>query len=212
MLLTERGLGGNDPDLEVQAPALAQRPRPKGAGGEGEWRSGGSKGRAPKPAQAPGGMIAKSPSPSPSPTACRAAATHPASNGNRSAAAASGSTRPRRLARSEWLAVAEVAGAASGARILSAAAIEAERCRSAVRRRDRDLHRGPLRPGDCGDQRHQGAQARLDPAILGARSSSRPGGDRGRTARRCPPPRPCHLAMERKRRCSPPARCFRRQA
>ena len=38
------------------------------------------------------------------------------------------------LARSEWLAVAEVAGAASGARILSAAAIELSEVEASVRR------------------------------------------------------------------------------
>ena len=62
--------------------------------------------------------------PSPSPTAFRAAAILRASNGNRSAGAGSGSTPPRPLARSEWLAVGEVAGTAAGARILSAAAID----------------------------------------------------------------------------------------
>ena len=49
---------------------------------------------------------------------------HPASNGNRSAGAGFRLDPASPLARSEWLAVAEVAGAASGARILSAAAIE----------------------------------------------------------------------------------------
>ncbi len=62
----------------------------------------------------------------PFPTGCREGATAAASNGSRLAARGFRLDPSSPLARSEWLAVAEVAGAASGARILSAAAIALE--------------------------------------------------------------------------------------
>ncbi len=101
------------------------------------------------------------------------------------------------LARSEWLAVAEVAGAASGARILSAAAIELSDVEAMFAERDRDLHGCPLRSDDRRDQRDQGPQARRDPPVVRARSPAQPGRNRGRTDRSCRPPRPRHSTVER---------------
>ena len=147
LLLSERGLGGTDSDLEVRhrrwmsdrAPR-AEAARRMARGWVKRMPPPLRRGRAPQAVGARGGRRAPSParphrlpargewphaaSPLPSPTDCRAAAIPRARAGSRSAGAASGSIRRTPLARSEWLAVAEVAGAASGARILSAAAID----------------------------------------------------------------------------------------
>jgi ATP-dependent helicase HrpB len=116
-LLTERGLGGNDPDLEVRHRRwLGDRsPRAQAAKRMAErWARG--KGHAHDIAKA----IALA---FPDRLSRRrdASGEHWQSLGGRGFRL--DSTSP--LVRSEWLAVAEVAGAASGARILSAAAIEA---------------------------------------------------------------------------------------
>ena len=154
VLLTERGLGGNDPDLEVRhrrwrnergpraeaARKMAERwaknlSPPAGAGGEEERSDEGE------------GMSSGNRT-GPPPLASR---VDPSRSGGRGLALAIALAFPERLsrrrdatgehwqsvggrgfridptsplARSEWLAVAEVAGAASGARILSAAALE----------------------------------------------------------------------------------------
>ena len=155
VLLTERGLGGNDPDLEVRhrrwlsdrspraqaAKRMAERwvrlasAPPAGAGGVDSPKASG------------GGYVVSQEQALP----FAASPLLPARSGGRGLAPAIALAFPDRLslrrdatgehwqsvggrgfrldpasplARSEWLAVAEVAGAASGARILSAAAIE----------------------------------------------------------------------------------------
>ena len=82
------------------------------------------------------------------------------------------------LAGSQWLAVGEVAGHASGARILSAAAIEEQSRARSLRRPDRNSPRRRLRSRD--GLRHADPQPapRRDPARVRARSQARPGGDR----------------------------------
>jgi len=161
VLLTERGLGGNDPDLEVRhrrwlgergqraqaARKMAERwartsPSPLGGEGDSAKLSGVRGGEAQLRA------IAEQSPPHP-PTASQRVPPSPARGEglNLALALAFPDRLSRRrdstgehwqsvggrgfrldptshLARSEWLAVAEVAGAASGARILSAAAID----------------------------------------------------------------------------------------
>ena len=115
-LLTERGLGGNDPDLEMRHRRwLADRsPRAQAAKRMAErWARG--EGHAHDIAKA---IALAFPD-----RICRrrdASGEHWQSVGGRGFRLDPASP----LARSEWLAVAEVAGAASGARILSAAAID----------------------------------------------------------------------------------------
>jgi ATP-dependent helicase HrpB len=119
VLLTERGLGGNDPDLEVR---------------RHRWRSD----RSPR-AEAARKMAVRLASFTPSPLAgeglgCALALAFPDRVSRRRDASGErwqsvGGREFRldpasQLARSQWLAVGEVAGHASGARILSAAAIE----------------------------------------------------------------------------------------
>jgi len=151
-LLTERGLGGSDPDLEVRhrrwlsdrspraqaAKRMAERwakiPSPLGGEGDSAKLSGV---RARKPSSHPHPSAASRLPPSPSRGEGIADAIalafpdrlsrrrdtsgeHWQSVGGRGFRLDPASP----LARSEWLAVAEVAGAASGARILSAATIE----------------------------------------------------------------------------------------
>jgi len=140
VLLTERGLGGNDPDLEVRhrrwlsergprasaARRMAERwanlRSPAKAGAQGDARA--APIGAPKPRPTPGNELAEAialafPD--------RVSRRRDSSGEQWQSVGGRGfrldPTSP--LARSEWLAVAEVAGAASGARILSAAAIDA---------------------------------------------------------------------------------------
>ena len=149
-------------------------------------------------------------SPSPFPTASPAAATRPArawqSVGGRGFRLDPASS----LAGSAWLAVGEVAGHASGARILSAAAIDEARRARAVRRSDRDPPRRRLRSGDrLGDADAQ-PPPRRDPALERPRPNARPGGDRAGAARGRPRtwPRPASVGRPRApaARIAPPSR------
>jgi len=143
VLLTERGLGGNDPDLEVRhrrwlsdrspraqaAKRMAERwatrssPAKAGAQASQAKRSDHLALRATGPRPSPGNELAP-------PIALafpdRLSRRRDSTGEQWQSVGGRGfrldPTSP--LARSEWLAVAEVAGAASGARILSAAAIE----------------------------------------------------------------------------------------
>ena len=156
VLLTERGLGGIDPDLEVRHRRWRgdRGPRPEGARRMAKgWAQ-----RIPFPAKVPGqpcppdkakspgtGLVVGSERSAP-PSAAPTPDPSLAGGGGLAIALAFPDRLSRRrdstgenwqsvggrgfrldpthpLARSEWLAVAEVAGAASGARILSAAAI-----------------------------------------------------------------------------------------
>ena len=139
VLLTERGLGGNDPDLELRHRRwLSERsPRAQAAKRMAERWAGIS-----SPAQAGVQGVAQAapsgaPGPRPSPGNELAPAIALAfpdrlsrrrdSSGEQWQSVGGRGFRldpASPLARSEWLTVAEVAGAASGARILSAAAIE----------------------------------------------------------------------------------------
>ena len=117
-LLTERGLGGNDPDLEVRHRRWLndRSPRATAARHMAErWSSTGQKGAgiAMALALAFPDRLSRRRDPS---------GEHWQSVGGRGFRLDPANP----LARSEWLAVAEVAGAASGARILSAASIEAD--------------------------------------------------------------------------------------
>lgn len=118
-LLTERGLGGTDPDLEVRHRRwLADRsPRALAAKRMAERWVKGEKGPAHAHDIAKAVALAFPDRPS---RRRDASGEHWQSVGGRGFRLDPASP----LARSEWLAVAEVAGAASGARILSAAAIE----------------------------------------------------------------------------------------
>lgn len=116
-LLTERGLGGNDPDLEVRHRRwLGDRsPRAQAAKRMAERWAKGEKGQGQDIARPialafPDRLSRRRDS----------SGEHWQSVGGRGFRLDPASP----LARSDWLAVAEVAGAASGARILSAAAIE----------------------------------------------------------------------------------------
>ncbi len=117
VLLTERGLGGNDPDLEVRHRRwLGDRsPRAQAAKRMAERWAKGEKGQGQDIARPialafPDRLSRRRDS----------SGEHWQSVGGRGFRLDPASP----LARSDWLAVAEVAGAASGARILSAAAIE----------------------------------------------------------------------------------------
>ena len=145
-LLTERGLGGNGPDLEVRWRRwMADRgPRAEGARGlarrwlqqtrlsraEGEARSRGAADGA--AGQRPSTALGTSGSPADLPRSIALAFPErlsrrrdPSGEQWQSVGGRGFRLDPASpLARSEWLAVAEVAGAASGARILSAAAID----------------------------------------------------------------------------------------
>jgi ATP-dependent helicase HrpB len=136
-LLTERGLGGNDPDLEVRHRRwLGDRsPRAQGARRMADRWSNSSPAKAGVQGAAQAAPFG-APGPRPSPGSNLAAAIALAfrdrlsrrrdSSGEQWQSVGGRGFRldpASPLARSEWLAVAEVAGAASGARILSAAAI-----------------------------------------------------------------------------------------
>jgi ATP-dependent helicase HrpB len=115
-LLTERGLGGNDPDLEVRHRRWLSDRGPRAAAARRmaeRWASGstGSGEIAPAIALAFPDRLSRRRD---------QAGENWQSVGGRGFRLDPASP----LARSEWLAVAEVAGAASGARILSAAAID----------------------------------------------------------------------------------------
>jgi len=119
-LLTERGLGGNDPDLEVRHRRwLGDRsPRAQAAKRMAERWAKGEKDES-RPHDIAKAIALAFPD--------RLSRRRDASGEHWQSVGGRGfrldPTSP--LARSEWLAVAEVAGAASGARILSAVAIEA---------------------------------------------------------------------------------------
>ncbi|HEU4499714.1 MAG TPA: ATP-dependent helicase HrpB, partial [Sphingomicrobium sp.] len=121
-LLTERGLGGNDPDLELRHRRWMgdRSPRAQAARGlAARWAKG--KGAGTSGAHDLARAIALA-------FPDRLSRRRDASGEQWQSVGGRGfrldPTSP--LARSEWLAVAEVAGAAAGARILSAAAITAE--------------------------------------------------------------------------------------
>ena len=172
-LLTERGLGGNDPDLEVRhrrwltdrspralaARRLAER-WAKGDRGEGQARD-----IAMSIALAFPDRLSRRRDQS---------GEHWQSVGGRGYRLDLSSS----LARSEWLAVAEVAGAASGARILSAAAIDASDVES--------LFAGEIAPY---------AEVRFDPATaaISATRGRRLGAIRLSAA---PDPKPDQAAIE----------------
>ena len=116
-LLTERGLGGSDPDLEVRHRRWLSDRSPRAAAARrmaDRWSTVGQKGAGIATALAlafPDRLSRRRDS----------SGEHWQSVGGRGFRLDPASP----LARNEWLAVAEVAGAASGARILSAASIEA---------------------------------------------------------------------------------------
>jgi ATP-dependent helicase HrpB len=121
VLLTERGLGGNDPDLELRHRHWQRdrSPRAQAARGmAGRWTKGA--GEAVHPHDIAKSIALAFPD--------RLSRRRDSSGEQWQSVGGRGfridPTSP--LARSEWLAVAEVAGAASGARILSAAAMTLE--------------------------------------------------------------------------------------
>ena len=123
MLLTERGLGGNDPDLELRWRRWRSDKSP---------RAEAARKLAARMARAASTLAAgrvdehdlAKPSPSPFPTASRAAAIRPGESWQSVGGRGFRLDPASPLAGSQWLAVGEVAGHASGARILSAAAID----------------------------------------------------------------------------------------
>jgi ATP-dependent helicase HrpB len=120
-LLTERGLGGNDPDLEVRWRRWRGDKGPRAAAARtmaATWakRAGGSVGHQPHEI----GRAVALAFPDRLSRRRDAGGEHWQSVGGRGFRLDPASP----LARSQWLAVAEVAGHASGARILSAAALE----------------------------------------------------------------------------------------
>jgi ATP-dependent helicase HrpB len=120
VLLTERGLGGNDPDLELRRRRWRSDRGKRADGGRGlaaRWLklTGAAPGRADRLAEAVALAFPDRLSRRRDPTG-----EHWQSVGGRGFRLDPASS----LASAQWLAVAEVAGAASGARILSAAAID----------------------------------------------------------------------------------------
>jgi ATP-dependent helicase HrpB len=116
-MLTERGLGGNDPDLEVRHRHWQRDRSPRAQAARSmaaRWAKGGSAGQPHEIARA---IALAFPD--------RLSRRRDASGELWQSVGGRGFRLDPHspLARSEWLAVAEVAGAASGARILSAAAI-----------------------------------------------------------------------------------------
>ena len=109
--------------------------------------------------------MAQSPSPSPFPTAFRAAAAPSGetwqSVGGRGFRLDPAST----LARSEWLAVGEVAGHASGARILSAAAIDERDVLALFAKRIETRHDGAFDPATGKRHAHSKPPPRRDPLV-----------------------------------------------
>ena len=130
-LLTERGLGGNDPDLAVRLKRWLGDRSPRASAAR-RWASNLGSSRA---KQIEPGAAATGPLDSDEKLAAAVALAFPDrlsrrrdSSGERWQSVGGRGFRldpASSLARSEWLAVAEVAGAAAGARILSAATIDA---------------------------------------------------------------------------------------
>ena len=118
VLLTERGLGGNDPDLEVRHRRWRNERGPRAEAARkmaARWSD--------KAAPSPPGSLAQAIALAfPERLSRRRDSTGEQWQSVGGRGFRIDPTSP--LARSEWLAVAEVAGAASGARILSAAAID----------------------------------------------------------------------------------------
>ena len=185
VLLSERGLGGNDADLETAAAALAGRDGAKRAeaarGLARRWLQRClSRTRRRRSGQARGDDSAPA-SPSPSPTASRSAATATAQTGSASAAAASGSIPPRRSRAKPGWRWRRSAEPPPGARILSAAPIDQADGRGAVRRPDRDRRRSCASIPPTGTVRARHGR-RLGAITLVRRPGQprRPGRDRGR--------------------------------
>ena len=143
VLLTERGLGGNDPDLETRHRRWRSERGPRAEAARrmaARWgtppplQGRGKNREAAKGEGATGGELRPSPSPPNGERGkCIALAFPDRLSRRRDSTGEQWQSVGGRgfrldpaspLARSEWLAVAEVAGAASGARILSAAAID----------------------------------------------------------------------------------------
>ena len=118
VLLTERGLGGNEPDLEVRHRRWRNERGPRAEAA----RRMAARWAAPSTSSTPEGLALAIALAFPERLSRRRDSTgeHWQSVGGRGFRLDPASP----LARSEWLAVAEVAGAASGARILSAAALD----------------------------------------------------------------------------------------
>ena len=169
-LLTERGLGGNDPDLEVRHRQWLNDRSPRAAAARrmaDRWSSSGQKGAGIATALAlafPDRLSRRRDS----------SGEHWQSVGGRGFRLDPASP----LARNEWLAVAEVAGAASGARILSAASIEANEVERLF-----------------ADDIERYTDVRFDPATgaISATRGRRLGGIRISSA---PDPKPDHAAIE----------------
>ena len=143
-LLTERGLGGNDPDLELRHRRwLSDRsPRAQAARRMAErWAKHGGGGAVTELAQA---VALAFPD--------RLSRRRDSSGEQWQSVGGRGfrldPTSP--LARSEWLAVAEVAGAASGARILSAAAIGADEVEALFADQIEAFHEARFDPATAG--------------------------------------------------------------
>ena len=170
VLLTERGLGGNDPDLEVRHRQWLNDRSPRAAAARrmaDRWSSSGQKGAGIATALAlafPDRLSRRRDS----------SGEHWQSVGGRGFRLDPASP----LARNEWLAVAEVAGAASGARILSAASIEANEVERLF-----------------ADDIERYTDVRFDPATgaISATRGRRLGGIRISSA---PDPKPDHAAIE----------------
>jgi ATP-dependent helicase HrpB len=134
VLLSERGLGGNDADLELRLRRWRGEKGKRADAARGLARRWLSLSRAPaKAGTKPNGTAGSRPAPAHDVGACIALAFPDRVSKRRSADGASWISAGGRgfvldpaspLARETWLAVAEVGGAASGARILSAAAID----------------------------------------------------------------------------------------
>ena len=220
MLLSERGLGGNDADLELRLR------RWRGEKGKRAEAARGLARRWLAPRRAEGRNAARSApaSLSPSRTASRSAATPRATDWLSAGGRGFRLDPASPLAREQWLAVAEVGGVASGARILAAAADRPGDGREPVRRPDRNRHRARLRSRHRHGPRLARPPARRDPALGRPGQPRRPRRDRGGAARRRPRARPRPAALERcrpvaahPRRLRPPPRSvdprsFRRSA
>ena len=122
VLLTERGLGGNDPDLEVRHRRWRSDRGPRAEGARRMASNWAARIGASRAALGPDGLAQSLALAFPDRVARR---RDPSGEQWQSVGGRGFRLDPTSpLARSEWLAVGEVAGAASGARILSAAAID----------------------------------------------------------------------------------------
>ncbi len=193
-LLTERGLGGSDADLELRHRRwLADRsPRASAARAMADrWtRRAGGGGRTQSSDLATALALA---------FPDRLSRRREASGETWQSVGGRGfrldPTSP--LASSEWLAVAEVAGAASGARILSAAAIDLESVEALLADRIDDFRDARFDPASKKIVATRGRRLGADPPVVRARRPARSAGDRIRSARCRPPPRNRHPAVER---------------